>query len=70
MATFDLLMSANVYSGNLDEPESLSKLIKSVAKIDRLPSENTLEAMKILRNTVSFRFVACLFDRSAYSQTN
>jgi len=46
----ELLSSSNVYSGNLDEPEALSRNINRVAKIDRLPTHNSLEALSVLRN--------------------
>ena len=46
----DLLQFPCVYTNNLDDTEKISQQIASVAKIDRLPSENSLEALVILQS--------------------
>jgi hypothetical protein len=50
MGLCHLLESPCVYSCNLADIAGISQLVASVAKIDRLPSNNTLEAQKILRS--------------------
>jgi hypothetical protein len=48
MAAHDLLTSQNVYSGNLDDTEAITRAINKVAKIDRLPSSNSPEALAVI----------------------
>lgn len=49
MGCRELLQSPNTYSGNLDDPAALLKQINKVAKIDRLPTTTSPEALKTLR---------------------
>jgi hypothetical protein len=46
----DLLQLDCVYSNNLDDTQRIKQTIASVAKIDRLPSENSVEALVILQS--------------------
>jgi hypothetical protein len=46
----DLFQLDCVYSNNLDDTHRISQTIASVAKIDRLPSENSVEALVILQS--------------------
>jgi hypothetical protein len=46
----DLFQLDCVYSNNLDDTHRITQTIASVAKIDRLPSENSVEALVILQS--------------------
>jgi hypothetical protein len=50
MAQFDLLMSANTFSGSVFDLDEIKRVLGSVAKIDRLPSANSLEALRTLQD--------------------
>jgi hypothetical protein len=50
MGLLDLLQLDCVYSNNLDDTQRITQTIASVAKIDRLPSENSVEALVILQS--------------------
>lgn len=47
---FDLITSTHTYSGSIFDIDQLKKTLGSVARIDRLPAANSLEALRILRN--------------------
>ena len=50
MAQFDLLMSANTFSGSVFDLDEIKRVLGSVAKIDRLPNANSLEALRTLQD--------------------
>jgi hypothetical protein len=50
MGAFNLLRSPNLHSGNITDRKLLSDVVMQVAKVDRLPSRNSREAMKIVRS--------------------
>ena len=50
MAQFDLLMNANTFSGSVFDLDEIKRVLGSVAKIDRLPSANSLEALRTLQD--------------------
>lgn len=47
---YDIFTSDNVFSGSIHDIEYLKEILGSVAKIDRLPEENSLEALKTLQD--------------------
>jgi len=49
MALFDVLTSPATYSGNLSEPGKLSSVINKIARIDRLPPDNSLAGLSALQ---------------------
>mmetsp|Transcript_94369 Transcript_94369/g.244223 ORF Transcript_94369/g.244223 Transcript_94369/m.244223 type:complete len:878 (-) Transcript_94369:88-2721(-) len=49
LALYDLLKAPNVYTGNLHNLKPLERKLFSIAQIDRLPQENSLEALVLLR---------------------
>lgn len=50
VSVYNLLTSPKVYSGNIYEPDKLINIINKVAKIDRLPTHNSIEALEIIRS--------------------
>jgi hypothetical protein len=48
MATYNLFLSPNLHSCNITSTRQISQMISEVAKIDRLPSDNSHEAMVII----------------------
>ncbi len=50
LAYFELFMSTNTFSGSVFDPDELRHILGSVAKIDRLPSENTVETLRSLQD--------------------
>ncbi len=48
MGVYELLTSPWLFSGNLSNPGRLSAALSKIAKIDRLPSENTLAGLNAL----------------------
>ena len=50
MAQYDLLMSANTFSGSVFDLDEIKRVLGSVAKIDRLPNANSLEALRTLQD--------------------
>lgn len=54
LSKFDLLANKNnnvVFSGSLFDFEELKRIMGSIAKIDRLPQANSIEALKIIRDS-------------------
>lgn len=49
LATFDMFTSPFVYSGNLQDPSRLASALAKIAKIDRLPPDNTVGGLNALR---------------------
>lgn len=49
MASGDMFSSPFVYSGNLQEPSRLASALAKIAKIDRLPPDNSLSGLNALR---------------------
>jgi hypothetical protein len=49
-ALFELITSANTYSGSIFDIDELKRILGSVAKIDRLPASNSLEALRTLQD--------------------
>lgn len=49
VAIYELLMSPWLFSGNLSDPGRLSSALSKIAKIDRLPSDNSLSGLVALR---------------------
>jgi hypothetical protein len=49
-ALYDLLTSTNTYSGSIFDIDELKRMLGSVAKIDRLPASNSLEALRTLQD--------------------
>lgn len=49
MSTSDMFSSPFVYSGNLQDPSRLASALAKIAKIDRLPPDNTLGGLNALR---------------------
>lgn len=47
---YDLMTSTNTYSGSIYDIDELKKMLGSVAKIDRLPAANSLEALRTLQD--------------------
>jgi len=50
IAQLDLLMSSHTYSGSIFDLDEVRRLLGSVAKIDRLPNANSLEALRTLQD--------------------
>lgn len=50
MAVFNLMLSPDLHSCNITDTRKISQRITQVAKIDRLPSDNSQEAIKIIRS--------------------
>jgi hypothetical protein len=50
---YDILTSANTYSGSIHDLDGLKRILGSVAKIDRLPAANSLEALRTLQEAWS-----------------
>ena len=50
MAQFELLMSPNTYSGSVFDLDEIKRMLSSVAKIDRLPRADSLEALRTLQD--------------------
>jgi hypothetical protein len=48
MAAYNLFISPQLYSCNITDTRKISRMIAEVAKIDRLPSQNSHEAMVIV----------------------
>lgn len=51
MPYFDIFNSQNTYSGSIHDLEELKRTIGSIAKIDRLPSNTSLEALRTLQDS-------------------
>ena len=49
LSYFDLLTSSNVFSGSMHDIDGLKRVLGHVARIDRLPTTNSLQAMRTLR---------------------
>jgi len=49
IAAISLLESENLYSKNISDIEGIKATMKKVAKMDRLPDENSLEGMQIVQ---------------------
>ena len=49
LALNDILTSPAAYSGNISEPAKLASIINQIARIDRLPNENNLSGLHLLR---------------------
>lgn len=49
LSYFDLLTSPNVFSGSMHDIDGLKRVMGHVARIDRLPTANSLQAMRTLR---------------------
>ena len=49
IAAINLLESKNLYSRNIADIEGIRATIKKVAKIDRLPDDNSNEGMQIIQ---------------------
>lgn len=47
---YEIFTSPHTYSGSIHDIEDLRRVISSVAKIDRLPSSNSYEALKTLQD--------------------
>ena len=54
MAVYELLTSPWLFSGNLYDPGRLASALSKIAKIDRLPGDNTLGGL----NALHFAWVA------------
>ena len=50
LATHDMFLSPNVFSASVFDAEEAKRILGSVAKIDRLPSANTLEALRVIQD--------------------
>ena len=50
LAYYDILTSKNTYSGSVFDTEAINSILNRVAKIDRLPSSNSLQALRILQD--------------------
>lgn len=50
LATYDLLTSSNVFSVSVFDVDETKRILGSVAKIDRLPTSNTLEALRVIQD--------------------
>lgn len=49
VAAINMLESSFLYSKNITDLEGITATIKKVAKIDRLPEDNTVEGMQIVQ---------------------
>ena len=49
MAIKDILLSPYSYSGNLDDPAKLNSALSKIARIDRLPPENSLGGLTAIK---------------------
>lgn len=50
LAFYDILTSSNTFSGSIFDLDEAKRILGSVAKIDRLPNANTLEALRVLQD--------------------
>jgi hypothetical protein len=50
LAYYDILTSPNTYSGSIFDIDEIKRILGSVAKIDRLPTANSLEALRMLQD--------------------
>ena len=50
LAHYDLLTNPNTFSGSVHDVDGLKRILGSVAKIDRLPVANSLEALRTLQD--------------------
>ena len=50
LAYYDLLTSSNTFSGSIFDIDEIKRILGSVAKIDRLPNANSLEALRTLQD--------------------
>ena len=50
LALYEVLTSANTYSTSLFDVDETKSILGSIAKIDRLPNSNSLEALRILQD--------------------
>lgn len=48
LALYEVFTAANIFSGSIFDIDELKRVMGGVAKIDRLPAENSLQALKIL----------------------
>lgn len=50
LAEYDILSSGNTFSGSLFDLDGIKQILASVAKIDRLPSSNSLSALRSIQD--------------------
>ena len=50
LAIYDIFTSPNTFSGSIFDLDEAKRILGSVAKIDRLPNSNSLEALRVLQD--------------------
>ena len=50
IAQHDLLLSSQVYSASVYDHDEATRILNTIAKIDRLPTANTLEALRVIQD--------------------